>query len=172
MEDMTMSGNGNGAWWPMRRTTVEECFTVSSAELIREGILQPGQCLVGTRRWAREDGTLFAVNFEGDARDPANPVVRVSHDTPGGPVSYTVVLTTTTLRPGIQRLWFRCPCAPGGQNCGRRLGKLHLPPRGYRFGCRACHQLAYRSQQVSRQTEPSSELAAILERLARARTGG
>jgi hypothetical protein len=34
-----------------------------------------------------------------------------------------------------------------GRECGRRVGKLYLPPRARDFGCRRCHNLIYRSSQ-------------------------
>jgi hypothetical protein len=33
--------------------------------------------------------------------------------------------------------------------CGRRVGKLYLPPAGRYFGCRVCHGLTYQSCQES-----------------------
>jgi hypothetical protein len=43
------------------------------------------------------------------------------------------------------RWWFVCPLILGGVPCGRRVGKLHLPPQGRYFGCRRCHGLTYAS---------------------------
>jgi hypothetical protein len=37
----------------------------------------------------------------------------------------------------------------GGVPCGRRAGKLYLPPGGRYFGCRLCHGLTYTSCQES-----------------------
>jgi len=36
-----------------------------------------------------------------------------------------------------------------GRGCGRRVGKLYLPPGGRYFGCRQCHDLTYTSCQES-----------------------
>jgi hypothetical protein len=41
------------------------------------------------------------------------------------------------------------PLVVGGRPCGRRVGKLHLPPHGRYFGCRHCHDLTYASCQES-----------------------
>ena len=37
----------------------------------------------------------------------------------------------------------------GGRSCGRRVGKLYLPPGGRYYGCRYCHELTYTSCQES-----------------------
>ncbi len=39
---------------------------------------------------------------------------------------------------------------PTGRRCGRRVGKLYLPPGEAYFACRECHQLTYQSQQEHR----------------------
>jgi len=52
-----------------------------------------------------------------------------------GAAPYRVSLTTTPLPWGGLRWWFTCPLVVEGRSCGRRVGKLYLPPgRGY-FGC-------------------------------------
>jgi hypothetical protein len=64
-------------------------------------------------------------------------------------VDYAVGLTTTRQRFGGLLWWFLCPLASQGGACGRRVGKLYLPPRGRYFGCRQCHGLTYTSCQES-----------------------
>jgi hypothetical protein len=55
-------------------------------------------------------------------------------------------IRTTTTRPlwGGQRLWWQCWC-------GRRAGRLYLPPGCRQFACRHCHNLTYLS---SRRHDP------------------
>jgi len=62
-------------------------------------------------------------------------------------LKYDVRLTTTRPRFGGLRWWFLCPLLSDGRPCGRRVGKLYLPPRGRYFGCRQCHNLTYKSCQ-------------------------
>lgn len=62
-------------------------------------------------------------------------------------VSYLVPLEYTECNFGGVRPWFQCPTHAGG--CGRRAGKLYKPPRGDRYLCRECHDLAYRSSRTS-----------------------
>jgi hypothetical protein len=62
-------------------------------------------------------------------------------------VSYLVPLEYTECNFGGVRPWFQCPTHAGG--CGRRAGKLYSPPRGDRYLCRECHDLAYRSSRTS-----------------------
>jgi len=53
----------------------------------------------------------------------------------------------TSSRPhfGGKRFWFRCPLVREGKTCGRRVGRLYLPPGQHVFGCRLCHNLIHRS---------------------------
>jgi hypothetical protein len=51
--------------------------------------------------------------------------------------------TPPTGRYGGQRMWMLCP------ECGRRCGKLYLPPSASSFGCRDCHDFTYTSCQES-----------------------
>lgn len=47
-------------------------------------------------------------------------------------------------RKGKRRYFFVCP-GRDGRPCGRRAGKLYLPPGELYFRCRQCHNLTYRS---------------------------
>src|SRR5262249_13469992 len=60
---------------------------------------------------------------------------------------YRVGLTTTRPRFGGLRWWFICPLVVNGYPCGRRVGKLYLPPGGRYSGCRHCCDLTYASCQ-------------------------
>jgi hypothetical protein len=57
----------------------------------------------------------------------------------------TIPITTTTCRFGGERFWFRCPFVRDGKICGKRIGRLYLPPGQAVFGCRTCHNLIHRS---------------------------
>ena len=54
-------------------------------------------------------------------------------------------ITTTQPHLGGDRHWFMCPVMRDGKNCGRRVGRLYLPPGAGVFGCRVCHNLTYKS---------------------------
>jgi hypothetical protein len=56
-------------------------------------------------------------------------------------MSLPVPIQTTSPYFGGVRYWGTCP------NCGRRVGKLHVPAGGKRFACRLCLNLTYRSAQ-------------------------
>ena len=108
----------------------------------------------GTVRWTYPSGNTFAVHYEALLVDEQHPRVRLSYSWrwgDGEPQSedYPVGLTATRPRFGGLRWWFLCPLAPRGSPCGRRVGKLYLPPRGRYFGCRRCHGLTYTSCQES-----------------------
>ena len=59
---------------------------------------------------------------------------------------YAVRFDYTEPNYGGVRPWFRCP------ECGTRRQKLCLPPGGYRFACRDCHDLGYLSSRQSGQS--------------------
>ncbi|MGA8215918.1 MAG: hypothetical protein WB799_20160 [Candidatus Sulfotelmatobacter sp.] len=56
-----------------------------------------------------------------------------------------IPITTTPSHLGGKRHWFKCPIVRDGKTCGRRVGRLYLPPGAPAFGCRHCHNLTYRS---------------------------
>src|SRR5262249_14602412 len=64
-------------------------------------------------------------------------------------LDYAVRLSTTRLGGGGLRWWFHCLLGGENSSCGRRVGKLYLPPGGRYFGCRTCHRLTYQSSQQS-----------------------
>jgi hypothetical protein len=49
-------------------------------------------------------------------------------------LAYRLRLVTTRPRFGGVRWWFVCPLSARGVPCGRRVGKLYLPPGGRREG--------------------------------------
>lgn len=62
-------------------------------------------------------------------------------------LNYKVQLVKTPCYFGGFRYWFICPLTTNGVYCGRRVGKLYLPPNGLYFGCRHCYNLTYKSCQ-------------------------
>jgi hypothetical protein len=147
-----MGGYGSGQWRSRpRKLTVEECIVLSAGKLQRDGVLRAGIASTGTLTWTRT-GTgeeLSSVGFRvntlghgGFAMDLHYTATRS-----GERVDYTVGLTTTTLPWGGVRWWFVCPLIANGRACGRRCGKLYLPPGGRYFGCRLCYDLSYVSAQ-------------------------
>jgi hypothetical protein len=66
-------------------------------------------------------------------------------------LSYKVYFSSTECNYGGTRLWFVCPLAVMGIRCGRRCRILYLD-NGL-FGCRFCHNLSYRSQNINRKSK-------------------
>jgi hypothetical protein len=154
-----VGGIGSGSddhWWrPPRKTTVEECRSLDVNRWVRDGALKAGAWQTGTWRWWRDDDCnrlAAAVGFEVDTEDPADPWLRLFYTLTGTgeQLDYRVDLQTTRLHSGGRRWWFRCPLVVNCTPCRRRVGQLYLPPGGWYFGCRHCHQLTYTSCQESR----------------------
>jgi hypothetical protein len=101
-------------------------------------------------------GHECSIRFEARTLDMGQPVLHLSYSWPDRrtrqreSADHRVALTTTRPRFGGLRWWFVCPLVVGGRPCGRRAGKLYLPPRGRYFGCRRCYDLSYTSSQESR----------------------
>lgn len=154
-----MGGMGSGNHYyhyhrPAKKCTVEDCLSLDACRWMREGILKAGAWLSGSWRWTYRSGRECSINYEVNTRDPARPSVRLRYSrTPHGrepeSLDYSVALTTTRPRFGGLRWWFLCPLSCNGRACGRRVGKLYLPPGGRYFGCRHCHDLTYTSCQES-----------------------
>jgi hypothetical protein len=150
------SGSGNNYhWWrPAKKTTVEACLSIDANRWMREGILKAGIHLRGSWRWVYHSGRENTIGYEVNTLDQARPFVRLSYTLTRAAtqereaLDYRVALTTTRPRFGGLRWWFVCPLVVKGRACGRRVGRLYLPPRSRYFGCRHCHELTYASAQT------------------------
>jgi hypothetical protein len=152
-----MGGPGSGShhhWWrSSKKTDVEKCLQLDASRWRRDGIIRAGAVVSGTWRWTYHSGRRFAINYEVDTVDLSSASVRLwyswirtatkQHES----ADYRVRLATTRPRFGGLRWWFVCPLVVNGRPCGRRVGKLYMPPDARYFGCRRCHDLTYRSAQ-------------------------
>jgi hypothetical protein len=119
---------------------------------MREGILKAGVRQSGFWGWTCGGSLmerLATVDYEVNTLDPAFPWVRLSYSLTATQeeLNYRVGLTTTRPRFGGLRWWFVCPLVQRGRPCGRRVGKLYLPPGCRYYGCRQCYDLTYTSCQ-------------------------
>lgn len=139
-----------------KKNTVEDCLSLDANRWMREGVLKAGVRQAGSWRWAYRAGGGFTVNYEADTLDPSWPTIRLwytwiwTSTKQQELADYRAQLTATCPRFGGLRWWFVCPLTVGGRPCGRRVGKLYLPPHGRYFGCRHCYDLTYTSCQESR----------------------
>ena len=132
-----------------RKTTVEECYTLDVHRL-GDNILPPGGVLresTGWLYWHHPDTgeQTASVRYRLTRHQEA---LRLDLDYQVGEQKerLPIWLTTTPVYFGGSRWWFLCPLA----RCGRRVGRLYLPPGGRYLGCRHCYDLTYRSSQKTR----------------------
>lgn len=145
-----MGGIGSGRYEYARTATVREsCRLVSDwfteaihADSRVETTVSWGDVTIGVVvvRDAGEDGV------DGGRRDLADGIRLIYTTDPNGEAvdrDYPVRFDYTEPNYGGVRPWFRCP------ECETRRQKLCLPPGGYRFACRDCHDLGYVSSRQS-----------------------
>jgi hypothetical protein len=158
------SGNFNHKWRPPRKTTAEECLSIDASLWARESILRAGVRQAGLWGWkdTRTGDVLATILYEVNTRDAGDPQVTLTHAAgpQGDCIAYPIRLATTRPPFGGVRWWFTCPVPGPHGPCGRRVGKLHLPPDDVYFGCRRCHRLSYTSSQRSRYDDPLFRLLA------------
>lgn len=152
-----MGGPGSGNhyhWWRSRKkTVVEVCLRLDANLWMREGILKANHSYFGSRRWDYPTGQHFSVSYEVNTLDSTASYLRLYYTwiwtstQKQESADYRVRLVTTRPQFGGLRWWFICPRVVNGRPCGRRVGKLYLPPEARHFGCRHCHKLTYRSAQ-------------------------
>ena len=146
-----MRGFGSG-WNGNVKNTVEACLILSSARLMEERWLGPNLFISQTLTWhiVRTKEKLSSIGYDAHTGDDAGSLrLHYSRISTGELTDYQVQATTTPLPWGGRRWWFQCPLSDGGHSCGRRVGKLYLPPGGKYFGCRHCYNLTYKSCQES-----------------------
>ncbi len=152
-----MGGSGSGRWtYHDKKRTVEECWAIDVSDVARvvdvffpfAGLIDRKDAEVGS---GFEASTVRCVLEVGD---DGTPLLRLSYelgDKWGIEHWFEQVLRLQTTRPnfGGVRWWFSCPRTVDGEECGRRVGKLYLPPGGRYFACRCCLDLTYESCQKS-----------------------
>ncbi len=152
-----MGGYGSGRWGShTKAVTVEEALGLptthvcSGLNMIADG---KAPAWAGSLQWSRRGRVCSTIGYTITDRGGA-PVVRLHYTTTyasGEKVQsdYAVMARSTAPYFGGRRWWWICPLTKRGRRCGRRVGKLYLPPGAAYFGCRHCHELTYESCQES-----------------------
>jgi hypothetical protein len=151
-----MGGFGSGhRGFHQKARTVETCLDLDTNRWAQQGILKAGVVQTGTAEWTYPSGHSARIDFAVDTTTEESRHVRLRYrlvstatDETESP-DYHVPLVTTCPHFGGLRWWFLCPLSANEVPCGRRVGKLYLPPGARYFGCRHCHRLTYRSCQES-----------------------
>jgi hypothetical protein len=149
-----MGGNGSSRWhFHTKKDTVEDCRVLDANRLMREGVLGEGIHLWGSWTWRNTytNERTSTVDFEVNTTNMPLPWVRLSYTFTRTQehLDYRIRLQITSPYFGGTRWWLMCPLSIKGCPCGRRVGKLYLPPSSRYFGCRHCHDLTYESCQES-----------------------
>ena len=142
---------GRQSW--SNRITVEECFSIDTPWLNRNGYFDCFRS--GKIEWRNASGGIIcSIGIEVLA---ANQGIEQDHlrlyytitknnSEKNTNIDYKVLLASTRCNFGGRRFWFLCPLAKNDRPCQKRVGVLYLPPGGSYFGCRYCYNLTYRSQ--------------------------
>jgi hypothetical protein len=153
-----MGGFWSGRWGyggkSDARTLVEDCRSLDINRLAREGVVRANARSSGNWRWSHQGVEVASVGYEADTTESVSGTLRLRYTVKRRAevqdLHYPISLVTTPLPSGGRRWWFLCPASRnGGPACGRRVGKLYLPPGGTVFACRHCHRLAYTSSRES-----------------------
>ncbi len=152
-----MGGTGSGRWtYHDKRRTTEECWAIGISDVARIiDLRNPGPVSRSLRLIKPATGKeRSSVRFVLEVGDVDTPLLRLSYPVKGRwglehPIEVVVHLQTTRPNFGGVRWWFSCPGMVGGEECGRRVGKLYLPPGDRYFACRYCLDLTYESCQKS-----------------------
>jgi hypothetical protein len=150
-----MGGSGSGRWrWHDKKTTVEACLILSAGKLAHDGVI--AQAAGSGTLWWTSTATGERTASLGYSREIDNDVVvlRLHYTVTrrgGEPIDIneSIALQNTASAVGGCRWWFTCPLVVNRRSCGRRVGKLYLPPGARYFGCRHCHDLTYTTCQES-----------------------
>lgn len=153
-----MGGFGSGRRWRYdTKLTTADCRAIDVRRWSREGLLSRPSAF--NWRWIRDGESVASIDV---TTEPPGRVILSYRQRAGvGPwkqESYSVRLTWTPCHFGGQRPWFRCPVS----GCGRRVAVLY---GGAIFACRRCHQLAYPSQNESREDRLDRRVEKLRARL-------
>ena len=155
-----MGGFGSGRNEYATTPTVGQCERLCS-DKVTEFTESPG--LAGEVWWGERDNPHMVMGVKSetesnvaDGRAGRLRLIYQTKDTESGEVidefNYTVQLDYTECHFGGYRPWFNCP------ECSDRVGKLYMPPGGYRFACRDCFNLGYHTSRTSGDEIKQAEL--------------
>lgn len=146
-----MGGFGSGDWADLynRKTSVEQCMSISAKLLRENGLLEAGRnCeIVWTNSTGKVTARALLQTLAGVDGDITSLRLKISGIVTGQ--KNIIALERMACRFGGWRYWFLCPAVKDGVYCGNRVTKLFLPPGGAVFGCRQCYDLTYQSCQES-----------------------
>ncbi len=149
-----------------RKTAVEECRWLSIAEFVKCGLFEHYQFSAtarfdqqfeiiivyrpnfvkafvepeAARQWndeAVKQGGTLELSYAVEAAHPVQDEIEI-----------VAIASPLNWRKGKKRYFFVCP--GNGRPCGRRAGKLYMPPGEDCFRCRRCFDLTYRSNRRSK----------------------
>lgn len=125
-----------------RHLTVEECLCLSAVTLRQDGVFRA----IRGSRWVLPFSASFRPEFAVIEYPGAVMALRFDNSTFD---RQWIPVTTTKPHLGGRRYWLKCPMVRSGVACGRRVGRLYLPPGclSFGFGCRTCYDLTYESVQ-------------------------
>jgi hypothetical protein len=132
-----MGGYGSTRWgFHSKRQLIEDSKALSAYDLVRS--VGRGLCAISWHRGDQPTGSIGVIVTEDRAR-----LIYTYTPNGGSPrdLDYPIAFQSTPTPWGARRYWLTCPA------CGRRVGKVYLPPGDQYFACRRCHDLAYRSNQ-------------------------
>ena len=140
------------------KNLTEECGCIS-VQMLNENGCFAGDCYVGEMTWTWsamgfKNESIALIIYSGKEGEEymqlqytfENQFAEVQAE-----FDYKVMFERVPCNLGGYRRWFICPLVKDGEICGRRIGKLYLPPDsflGY-FGCRHCYELTYLSSRES-----------------------
>src|SRR5258708_6810979 len=128
------------------RLTVEKCPIHLCATRLRNlGFFRFSLGNRGTIEWKSEDELMGTLKYR--IIDDGNGGISLffphqifNFAPPHQGLGQTIRFTSTQPNWGGVRYWFKC-------DCGRRSGRLYLPPSETLFRCRPCYDLTFRSSQ-------------------------
>jgi hypothetical protein len=143
---------GRPSW--TTRLTVEECRVLRVEWMQRDGVFRSGAGSTWTCLWRDDTGFIEAAIGYVVVRERDELALMIDPDQAKQYLGmrilgrYAIPITSTRPHFGGMRFWFRCPVMRDGIPCGRRVGRLYLPPDTKIFGCRGRLNLTYRSTQT------------------------
>lgn len=126
-----------GRYFYNKKTTVEECKSISVVKLKKWGFFKES-IRAGEFTW---DESSIAYKFDREKKELRLIYAFTDNQDPKAKQDYKIRLSTTPCNLGGIRYWMHCP------KCSRRVGKVYLAGK-YVFACRQCWNLCYRSQNL------------------------